>query len=75
MLVERCGLKRGFNFRRLHWRNSGSYYVRHNPLTYMTDVHNSPTQQQNLVAFTQFPTDLASGNLPSYSLHCRKRMH
>jgi len=47
--------------------DSGNYYVRHNPLAYMTDVQNSPTQQQNLVPFTQFSTDLASGNLPDYS--------
>ena len=47
--------------------NSGNYYVRHNPLAYLTDVQNSPTQQQNLVPFTQFATDLASGNLPNYS--------
>ncbi len=47
--------------------NSGNYYVRHNPLAYLTDVQNSPTQQQNLVPFTQFATDLASGSLPSYS--------
>jgi phospholipase C len=47
--------------------DSGNDYVRHNPLAYMTDVQNSPTQQQNLVPFTQFSTDVASGNLPDYS--------
>src|SRR6266436_2728932 len=47
--------------------DSGNYYVRHNPLAYMTDVQNSPTQQQNLVPFTQFSMDLVSGSLPSYS--------
>lgn len=47
--------------------NSGNYYVRHNPLAYLTDVQNSSTQQQNLVPFTQFSTDLSSGNLPNYS--------
>lgn len=47
--------------------NTGNYYVRHNPLAYMMDVQNSPTQQQNLVPFTQFAADLASGSLPSYS--------
>jgi acid phosphatase len=47
--------------------NSGNYYVRHNPLAYLTDVQNSPTQQQNLVPFTQFAADLASGSLPNYS--------
>ncbi len=47
--------------------NSGNYYVRHNPLAYLTDVQNSATQQQNLVPFTQFAADLASGSLPNYS--------
>ncbi|HET7151989.1 MAG TPA: alkaline phosphatase family protein, partial [Candidatus Acidoferrum sp.] len=47
--------------------DSGNYYVRHNPLAYLTDVQNSATQQQNLVPFTQFSTDLTSGNLPNYS--------
>src|SRR5207302_4657216 len=47
--------------------NSGNYAVRHNPLAYLTDVQNSPTQVRNLVPFTQFATDLASGTLPEYS--------
>jgi phosphatidylinositol-3-phosphatase len=43
-------------------------YVRHhNPMTYFSDVQNSGTQQANLVPFTQFPIDLAAGNLPNYS--------
>src|SRR5258706_8359740 len=33
----------------------------------MTDVQNSPVQQQNLIPFTQFSMDLVSGNLPNYS--------
>jgi hypothetical protein len=47
--------------------DNGNYYVRHNPLAYMMDVQNSPTQVQNLVPFTQFSQDVASGNLPNYS--------
>src|SRR2546427_694071 len=47
--------------------NSGNYAVRHNPLAYMTDVENNSVQKQNLVPFTEFPQDLASGNLPDYS--------
>jgi acid phosphatase len=47
--------------------NTGLYAVRHNPLAYMTDVLSSTVQLQNLVPFTQFATDLASGNLPNYS--------
>src|SRR6266566_4104238 len=46
--------------------NTGLYAVRHNPLAYMTDVQNSSVQVQNLVPFTQFASDLASGNLPNY---------
>jgi hypothetical protein len=45
----------------------GTYYVRHFPPPYFTDVQNSLTQQQNLVPFTQFATDLALGQLPNYS--------
>ena len=47
--------------------NTGRYAVRHNPLAYLTDVQNSPTQVRNLVPFTQFAIDLASGTLPEYS--------
>src|SRR6266480_3907733 len=47
--------------------NTGNYAVRHNPLAYLTDVQNSPTQVRNLVPFTQFAIDLASGTLPEYS--------
>jgi phosphatidylinositol-3-phosphatase len=47
--------------------DTGNYAVRHNPLAYLSDVQNSSTQSQNLVPFTQFPSDLANGNLPNYS--------
>jgi hypothetical protein len=53
--------------------NSGNYYVRHNPLAYLTDVQNSPTQQQNLVPFTQFAADLASGSLPKTMVYSSLR--
>ena len=43
------------------------YLRHHNPMTYFSDVQNSGTQQANLVPFTQFASDLASGNLPNYS--------
>jgi len=45
----------------------GQYYVRHVPIAYLTDVQDSSTQQQNLVPFTHFASDLAAGNLPNYS--------
>jgi acid phosphatase len=43
------------------------YVHRHNPLSYFTDVTNSATQQQNLVPFTQFATDLQNRQLPHFS--------
>lgn len=47
--------------------DTGNYAVRHNPLAYLTDVQNSSAQSQNLVPFTEFAGDLASGALPNYS--------
>jgi acid phosphatase len=47
--------------------NVGMYAVRHNPLAYLTDVQNSTTQVQNIVPFTNFSLDLASGSLPNFS--------
>jgi acid phosphatase len=41
---------------------TGTYYVRHDPLAYMTNINSS-----NLVALTQFATDLANGTLPNFS--------
>ena len=43
------------------------YVKRHNPFAYLSDVLNSPAQQQNLVPFTQFTADLANNQLPHYS--------
>lgn len=43
-------------------------YVRHhNPFVYFSDVINSTTQQQNVVPFTQFASDLSGGSIPNYS--------
>jgi len=48
--------------------NSGAYYlVRHVPLAYLTDVQDSATGRLGLVPFTQLATDLATGQLPSFS--------
>jgi phosphatidylinositol-3-phosphatase len=47
--------------------DTGEYTEHHNPLSYFSDVRNSVTQQQNLVPFTQFATDLANHALPQYS--------
>jgi phosphatidylinositol-3-phosphatase len=46
--------------------DDGEYAERHNPLSYMSDVRNSPAQQQNLVPFTQLATDIADHALPNY---------
>jgi len=43
------------------------YVQRHDPLSYFTDVVNSPTQMQNLVSFSQFSVDLSNGSLPNFS--------
>jgi acid phosphatase len=42
----------------------GAYYVRHDPLEYMTDVN---TQKSNYVCFSQFATDLKDKALPNLS--------
>jgi hypothetical protein len=47
--------------------NTGNYAVRHVPLAYLTDVQANATGRQGLVPVTQFPTDLASGQLPNLS--------
>jgi phosphatidylinositol-3-phosphatase len=44
--------------------NHGTYYVRHDPLEYMTTVN---TETQNFVCFSQLATDLANHNLPNFS--------
>lgn len=47
---------------------AGNYAKRHNPAAWYSDVIDSPEQQQNVVPFTQFPVDVAAGNLPDYSI-------
>ena len=42
--------------------NSGTYYVRHDPLEYFTNINKA-----NLVCFSQFATDLANNALPNLS--------
>ncbi|HZS27042.1 MAG TPA: alkaline phosphatase family protein [Candidatus Angelobacter sp.] len=43
------------------------YARHHNPFSFFSDVVNSNVQKLNLVPFTQFAADLASGQLPDYS--------
>ncbi len=42
-----------------------TYYVRHNPFPYYSDVYNNQTQADNIVPFSQFATDVAAKNLPN----------
>jgi acid phosphatase len=44
--------------------HAGNYYVRHDPLEYMTDVN---TETSNYVCFSQFATDLKNKALPNFS--------
>jgi hypothetical protein len=46
--------------------DSGTYLKRHNPFSYLSDVMSSPAQAANMVSFSQFPADLAAGNLPNF---------
>jgi acid phosphatase len=47
--------------------DSYPYAKRHNPFSYFTDVVNSSSQAQNLVSLSQFNSDLANNQLPSFS--------
>ena len=43
------------------------YLKRHNPVTYFSDVIGT-SQANNVVPFSQFSSDLGSGNLPDFSM-------
>lgn len=47
--------------------DTGNYIARHCALPYLTDVQYDPTQQQNVVPFTDFAADIANNSLPSFS--------
>lgn len=47
--------------------DNGSYASRHNPVVYLTDVHDNASQAQNVVPFTQFASDLSGYTFPNYS--------
>jgi len=51
--------------------DQGAYSEHHNPFSYFSDVRcsqqQSCPQQQNLVGFSQFQSDLGSGSLPDFS--------
>ena len=44
--------------------HAGNYYVRHDPLEYMTDIN---TETSNFVCFSQFAADLKNKALPNFS--------
>jgi phosphatidylinositol-3-phosphatase len=43
------------------------YAKHHNPFAYFSDVLSSSTEQQNIVPFPQFATDVNTGSLPNFS--------
>ena len=47
---------------------AGNYVKRHNPAVWYSDVVNDSAQQQNVVPFTQFATDLAADTLPDFAV-------
>jgi acid phosphatase len=47
--------------------SSGNYAEKHNPFAYFSDVQSNSVQADNMVPFTEFATDLASGTLPRFS--------
>lgn len=55
--------------------DTGLYIRHHNPFTYLSDVHNSDVQKQNLVPFTHFASDLNNNNLPDISFVIPNRDH
>ena len=48
--------------------SSGLYVERHNPAPWYSTVIKSSADQQKIVPYTQFQTDIAAGNLPNYSI-------
>jgi acid phosphatase len=46
--------------------NVGTYLKRHNPFSYLSDVTGSNAQAANMVPFSQFSADLATGSLPNF---------
>lgn len=47
--------------------DTGAYLQRHVPVTYFSDVQQSPAQADNVVPFTQLATDIANNALPDYA--------
>jgi hypothetical protein len=53
----------------------GYYDVNHNPWLYYDSIRNNPAQCANDVPGTQFSTDLAANNLPSFIWYTPNRLH
>jgi phospholipase C len=53
----------------------GQYAKRHNPALWYSDVAHNPADQQRIVPFTEFATDLATRNLPNYSVIIPNLLH
>lgn len=47
--------------------DSGGYLKHHNPFAYFSDVVNSTTASANMVAFTQFASDLSAGTTADFN--------
>ncbi len=50
-----------------HSAGNQLYERKHNPFVSYLDVQSNPARMANLVDFSEFATDLASGNVPDYS--------
>jgi hypothetical protein len=48
--------------------DTGFYIQHHNPFSYFTDVVNNPAEAANIVPFSRFTSDVASGTLPDFAL-------
>ena len=44
----------------------GTYLRRHNPFSFLSDVGQSSAQMANMMQFSQFPADLAAGNVANF---------
>ena len=44
------------------------YAQRHNPLSYFSDVRDTPAQRANLVPLTELAADMSAGSLPNYAM-------
>ncbi len=51
-----------------HGGDNGLYLEHHNPLSYYSDVRNTPAETANLVPFSTLAGDIAAHNLPNYGL-------